>query len=154
MQTNTKPFTPEEIAQIKNALLDRDLWFYRYFIFALNTGLRREEILALTWHHIDIWKKSEITVPNLKNPRFREIHAPRISINEELLGLLLELRSHSRWVFQKTGKRMLGSMVTRFFREVSQNLDIQITSERMCCTFIAMQNTQESNLYSIDTPDE
>ena len=56
-------------------------------------------------------------------------------IDEILLGILLDLRSPSRWVFQKTGRRMLGSTVSLFFRDLSVQTSITVTSERIRMTY-------------------
>lgn len=130
-----EPLTEKEIERICKAIKQRDPWFYYYFMVALNTGMRRGEVLALTWHDVDLWKNREIIVPNPKNPRHRDPQARHISIDETLLGLLLDLRSPSRWVFQKTGRRMLGGAVTFFFSELSRDLGIQINSERVRWTY-------------------
>lgn len=130
-----EPLNQEDIRQICDAIEKKDNWYYHYLMFALHTGMRRNEILALTWHDVDIWKNREIIVPNPKALRFQDPQARRIPINETLLGLLLDLRSPSRWVFQKTGKRMLGGTVTLFFRELSRTLDIQVNSERIRWTY-------------------
>ncbi len=130
-----KPLNQEDIGKICEAIEKKDQWYYHFFMFALNTGMRRNEILALTWHDVDIWKNREIMVPNPKSLRIRDPHAQHIALNETLLGLLLDLRSPSRWVFQKTGKRMLGGTVTLFFRELSRTLNIQVNSERIRWTY-------------------
>ena len=125
----------KEIRKIGNAIKKKDPWYYHYFRFALHTGMRRNEILALTWHDVDMWKNQEIIVPNPQNPHQWDDKNRRIPLNETLLGLLLDLRSPSRWVFQKTGKRMLGGSVTLFFKELSQELGIAVHSERIRWTF-------------------
>ena len=128
------PFTEEEIQVVCDAIKAKDAWYYHYFMFALHTGMRRSEILALTWHDVDLWQHRQIRVPNLKNPHL-DGNFRHIPINETVLGLLLDLRSPSRWIFHKTGKRMLGGTVTLFFTELSRSVGIQITSERTRWTF-------------------
>ena len=130
-----EPLREKDIEKISDAILKKDKWYYHYFIFALQTGMRRYEILALTWHDVDMWKNREIKVPNPKSPHRRDRHARRIPINETLFGLLLDLRSPSRWVFQKTSKRMLGGTVTWFFRELSRSMNIQVNAERIRWTY-------------------
>ncbi|MBF0277805.1 MAG: tyrosine-type recombinase/integrase [SAR324 cluster bacterium] len=130
-----EPLNQDDIQKICEAIEKKDNWYYYFFMFAMHTGMRRNEILALTWHDVDIWKNREITVPNPKSLRVPDPKARRIPINEMLLGLLLDLRSPSRWVFQKTGKRMLGGTVTLFFRELSKSLNIQVNSERIRWTY-------------------
>ncbi|MBF0288080.1 MAG: tyrosine-type recombinase/integrase [SAR324 cluster bacterium] len=129
-------FSEKEIQKICDAIKQKDEWYYYFFMFALETGMRRNEILALTWHDVDLWKKREITVPDPKQPRIRSPRFKKIPIDESLLGLVLNLTSPSRWVFQKTGKRMLGGTVTLFFKELSRELRIQINSRRMRKTYV------------------
>lgn len=134
-KTLAKPLSEQDIEKIGLAIQQKDPWYYHYFLFALHTGMRRNEILALTWHDVDMWKDREIIVPNSKMLTEKNSHTRRIPLNETLLGLLLDLRSPSRWVFQKTGKRMLGGTVTLFFSELSQELGISINSERIRWTY-------------------
>ena len=53
-------------------------------VFALNTGMRKGEILGLKWEHVNL-ETRQITVENTKGKRFR--HIP---INSLLLGMLLK----------------------------------------------------------------
>ena len=130
-----KLLSDDEIAKIESGIKERDEWYWNFFRFSLLTGMPRNEILSLTWHHVDIWKHLELQVPNIRAPRVNDPNSRRIKIDEELLGLLLEQRSPYRWVFQKTGKRMLGGTVTLFFSELSRDLDIAVTNERIRWTF-------------------
>ncbi len=133
--TPPPPFTTEEIECICEAIHKKDPWYYHYFMFALQTGMRRSEMLALTWHDVDLWKHREVIVPDPKRPRQRNRDGRRIPIDQALLSLLLDLRSPSRWVFQKTGKRMLGGTVTTFFGVLGRQLNIPMSSERMRWTY-------------------
>lgn len=130
-----EPLKEEEIQIISEAIQKKDPWYYHYFMFALHTGMRRSEILALTWHDVDFWKRREIIVPASNRLHYRDPKVRRIPIDEKLLGLLLDLCSPSRWVFQKTGKRMLGGTVTIFFYELSRQLNIVVNSERIRLTY-------------------
>lgn len=100
VSVSLRPFSTQEVDQLCALLKERDLFFHHYFLFALHTGMRRNEILALTWHDVDLWKHREIVIPNPKRPRFRDHNARKIAIDETLLGILLDMRSPSRWVFQ------------------------------------------------------
>lgn len=132
-----EPLSEEEIQLICDEIQKKDPWYYHFFMFALNTGMRRSEILALTWHDVDFWKRREIIVPSAKRVHFRNPKTRRIPIDPTILSLLLDLCSPSRWVFQKTGKRMLGGTVTIFFGDLSRRLDIVVNSERMRLTYAA-----------------
>jgi integrase len=137
-----KILSHEEIAIIEQEIALRDTWYLRYFQFALYTGMRRGEILALTWHDIDLWCNRELIVPDPKQPYYRDSGLRRVPIDEKLLGLLLDLRSPSRWVFQKTGRRMLGRSVSMFFRDLSGEIGITVNSERIRLTFAMNQFLQ------------
>lgn len=125
----------QEIERLCIEIRRRDLWYLHYFRFALLTGMRRGEILALTWHDIDLWQNRELIVPDPRNPYYRDPKSRKVPIEEALLSLLLDLRSPSRWVFQKTGRRMLGSTVSMFFRDLGRDTGISVTSERIRLTY-------------------
>ena len=133
--TGFRILSSAEIEELCEAIRSRDPWFEYYLKFALLTGMRRGETLALTWHDIDLWLNREIIVPDPRQPYYRDPKCRRIPIDEILLGILLDLRSPSRWVFQKTGRRMLGSTVSLFFRELSVQTGITVTSERIRMTY-------------------
>ena len=137
-----EPFSEKEIAKILKTIQAKDPWYGYYFRFALLTGMRRSEILSLTWNYVDMWLRKEITVPKARHQNNQTPSARRIPITPELLTLLLDLRSPSKWVFQKTGKRMLGQTVSLFFRELSRDLGIYVNSERIRWTF-AMRAYQQ-----------
>ena len=132
---SVKTLTNEEVLMVSSYLQERDLWFYHYFMFALHTGMRRSEILALTWHDIDLWNDQVISVPDPKRPRYRDPDTRKVDIDEFLLSLLLNLRSSSRWVFQVTGKRRLGGEVAVFFSRLARELSIPLGSERIRWTY-------------------
>lgn len=70
-------------------------------VLALNTGMRRGEILGLKWRNIDI-KRNIITLLETKNGERREVH-----INEQVKTSLIRVRKHpySPYIFcNKDGK--------------------------------------------------
>jgi len=52
---------PEEREQFKSALKDQPEWFRVLVFVALNTGLRRGELLGLTWGRVDL-RRGQLTV--------------------------------------------------------------------------------------------
>ncbi len=69
-------------------------------ITALNTGMRKSEILNLQWRDVDLDRRT-ITIRKTKNNEIRIV-----PINELLLGILSKLRSHitGEYVFTRYGK--------------------------------------------------
>jgi len=70
-------------------------------VLALNTGMRRGEILPLKWRDFDV-KRNIITLLNTKNGEKREVH-----VNEQVKTALIRVRKHpeSPYIFcNKEGK--------------------------------------------------
>ena len=85
-QSKERVLTPYEQARL---LQVSSVSLKPILITALNTGMRRGEILGLEWEHVDL-KNRKITLActNTKNKKRREI-----PINEELFSLLATLRA-------------------------------------------------------------
>ncbi len=69
---------------------------------ALNTGMRKEEILSLKWKHLD-FRSRTISILDTKNGESREL-----PMNDIVYGTLVDIRKipDSPWVFcKKNGKR-------------------------------------------------
>lgn len=80
-------------------------------IIALNTGMRRGEILGLKWHDID-FRRNIIYLYNTKNSEKREI-----PINEQVKTALIRVRRHpdSPYVFCKADGTHYGNVRKSFF---------------------------------------
>ena len=80
-------------------------------IVALNTGMRRGEILGLKWHDID-FKRNVITLLNTKNGEKKEV-----PINEQVKTALIRVGKHpdSPYVFCNKEGRPYGKVRKSFF---------------------------------------
>ena len=66
-------------------------WLRQIIVFALNTGMRRSEIMACRWVDVDI-EQSTIHIPTSKNGRPRTI-----PINTHVFTVLVEMGARSRY---------------------------------------------------------
>jgi integrase len=85
-------------------------------ILALNTGMRRGEIIGLKWTHLD-WQKETIAVVDTKNGEDRVIPMNR-TVKELLLTLWRE-RTGEKVFSEKVGA------VTRSFRRPTEKAEIE-----------------------------
>lgn len=101
-QAKERVLTPDEEVKLLNSSPD---YFRPILIAALNTGMRRGEILGLEWNRVDLINK--IITLNCTNTKSRkERHIP---INQMLLALLVQMKAKandSEFVFPNpfTGK--------------------------------------------------
>ncbi len=90
-------------------------------IAALNTGMRRGEILNLEWAQVDLAKRT-ILVKNTKSGKDR-----LLPINETLYSALSRLRSHDRkgtWVFPNPATGKPFTEVKKSFKEACKRAGI------------------------------
>ena len=86
-------------------------------IFALNTGMRRGEILGLKWRDLDI-KRGVIYLHNTKNGEKREL-----PINEQVKTALIRVRKNplSEYIFCKQDGSPAGDIKKSFLTAMSKS---------------------------------
>ena len=125
----------EEIAALLQAA---PLWLQRLILFALNTGMRRGEILSLTWDSID-FENGLIYVSQSKSGEAR--HVPMNNVTREiLLEVRKEVETISDYVFinPKTGTRRVN--IRKAFRRTCKAAGVT------GCTFHTLRHTFASHL--------
>ncbi len=95
--------TPEEIHRLLAACTDHSRPFV---LLALNTGMRRGEILELIWDRVDV-EQGVITLTRTKSGKGR-----RVPLNDLMRDTLRRLPRHGPYVFG--GARPFGSIKTAF----------------------------------------
>ena len=99
--------TPEE----EQALLKHlPPWFGEIVVFAINTGLRRDELFSLKWSEVDLFRK---TILVLKTKNYEKRMIPMNRTVQNLLTERAKTASMSGVVFPdpKTGKKMIPNNV-------------------------------------------
>ncbi|MFH1014692.1 MAG: tyrosine-type recombinase/integrase [Nitrospirota bacterium] len=86
-------------------------------IVALNTGMRKGEILGLKWHDVD-FKRGIIYLLNTKNSEKREI-----PMNEQVKTALIRTRKHARspYIFCKPDGKPYGDIKKSFFTAMKKS---------------------------------
>lgn len=104
-------------------------------IIALNTGMRRGEILGLKWRDVDI-KRSVIYLQNTKNGDRREI-----PINEQVKTVLIRTRKHpqSEYIFYKADGSQIKDIKKSFLTALRK-------SGIKDCVFHTLRHTAASHL--------
>ena len=100
----TRYLTEEEFWRLHDAAAD---YIKPMLIFAVHTGLRREEQLSLTWDRVN-WQRAEVYLPDTKTGTPRMV--PLTAFNAVALETLRKLPRHisAPWVFAKPdGSRYL-----------------------------------------------
>lgn len=111
---------------------------------AINTGMRKSEILKLEWKDVDILEE-RITVRDTKNLDFRII-----TISEPLKQMFISMKKESEFIFTYEGKQI--KECYRSFKTALKNSGIQT------CRFHDLRHTFATNLimngYNIVTVQE
>ncbi len=99
-------------------------WLREIIIFALNTGLRREELIDLTWDRIDIANRT-FTILEQKN-RGKDT----LPLNEKAMGILIKrnavISTRNKYVFyNKNGNRFDPNSLSRSFRVMVKKAGIE-----------------------------
>lgn len=106
--------TPEEEIRLLNACKGRYSYLKPIIIFALNTGMRKGEILNLTWKCVD-FQNNKIILLETKNGKKREV-----PINSVLLSLLEKMKENQccEYVFANPETKTKYSDLKRAFNNV------------------------------------
>lgn len=89
--------TPDESERFLKAFKTcRNLWIKPIVLFAMETAMRRGEILELTWDNVDV-KKRTAFLPETKNGEARTV-----PLSENALSILKKLPKESNTVFDTT----------------------------------------------------
>lgn len=99
-------------------------WLQEVVVFALNTGMRQDEILSLEWPNVDLFRKT-VTVMRSKNGEKRTI-----PLNQKTFELLKEKAKvrhiRSSYVFtSETGTKILRRNLLRAFYNVLERAKIE-----------------------------
>ncbi len=108
---------------IKGNETESHYWLQEIVIFALNTGMRQDELLSLEWPNVDLFRKTA-TVVRSKNGEKRTI--PLNQRVFELLRSKAKVRSiRSNYVFtNEVGNKIIASNVLRAFYKALERAEI------------------------------
>ena len=98
-------------------------WLWEIIVFALNTGLRRGEILSLTWKQVDLFRKT-ITILEQKNKSKDTL--PLNAKAMEIMKSRAKIRSikNDLVFFSRNGTKLKGPNVLRSFKLVAKSAEI------------------------------
>lgn len=134
-KVRTDILTEDEINTILNDY--KNTIYYYIFQTAINTGMRRGEILALTWDKIDF--ENNIITVNKSLTRFNKITLPKnnssireVPLNSSLKNLLLELKKFNK---NKINYSLKGNEIT-----ISNNNDYDFLFRNEYGGFVSISN--------------
>jgi integrase len=98
-------------------------WLREIVLFALNTGMRQDEILSLKWTEVDLFRRT-VTVLKSKNYERRVIPLDVVALN--LLSQKAKVRAISGLVFPdpKTGQKIIPENVMWYFYSAQEKAGI------------------------------
>lgn len=113
--------THEEEVRLLRACPD---WLREIILFALHTGMRRGEILSLTWEGVDLFRKT-VTVLQSKNGEKRTI-----PVNQTVLGLLkarakVRLLKTNHVFYGRTYTSVAPNILERAFSTAVRKIEIE-----------------------------
>jgi Site-specific recombinase XerD len=120
-QPRVRYLTPEEFDKLYQACNDK---LKPIVLFAVNTGMRQDNILSLTWQQVDL-NRGVIVLPHTKNGE--RLGLPMNSTVKDLLSELKRIRFiTSDFVFHtSTGNRFDASKIGKWFRQALKKAGIQ-----------------------------
>jgi len=120
-QPRVRYLTPEEFDKLYQACNDK---LKPIVLFAVNTGMRQDNILSLRWQDVDL-NRGVIVLPHTKNGE--RLGLPMNSTVKDLLSELKRIRFiTSDFVFHtSTGNRFDASTIGKWFRQALKKAGIQ-----------------------------
>jgi site-specific recombinase XerD len=114
--------SPTDVKTLLNATTTR--WLRDIIIFALNTGMRRGELINLKWQDVD-FLHSIVLVKNSETFKTKSRTERVIPLNSQALNVLKELPQRSEYVFTNTDfNKLIGKYVSECFREAVRDAGI------------------------------
>ncbi|MBF0466713.1 MAG: site-specific integrase [Nitrospirae bacterium] len=98
-------------------------WLSEFIVFALNTGMRREELLSLTWTRVDLQRMVVILIET-KNGENRTVPLNQLAF--EVLQRKSIIRNISDYVFpSQNGKKIIARNLLRAFYVARTKANLQ-----------------------------
>ena len=99
------------------------VWLREIVLFALNTGMRQDEILSLKWTEVDLFRR---TVTVLKSKNYERRVIPLNEVVRNLLSQKAKVRAMSGFVFPdpKTGQKIVPENVMWRFCSAQEKTEI------------------------------
>lgn len=108
----------------KKVLENSPEWLRDIISFALNTGLRQDELLSLEWNRVNISRRT-ILVQKTKNGKPKTIPLNEIALNVINRRLKVKSIKNDFVFFSKNGKKIYGSNLRRAFYLVTKKSGIK-----------------------------
>ncbi|MDE2238049.1 MAG: tyrosine-type recombinase/integrase [Elusimicrobia bacterium] len=142
-------FSPDEI---KKMLAADDLVMRLIVSVLVNTGLRRDELLHLTWGDVNLERK-QLTVQAKDGWRPKDYEVRHIPLNAAALKTLNGLRGGrdpKDWVFRDAaGQRYRADFLTHRFKKFLRGLKIEGSLHSLRHTFASHLIMKGADLYSV-----
>jgi site-specific recombinase XerD len=107
--------SPIDVKTLLNAITTR--WLRDIILFALNTGMRRGELINMRWDDLD-FNRSTVMVKNSETFKTKSRTERGIPLNPQALNILKELPKRSEYVFTNSdGNKLIGKYVSECFRQ-------------------------------------
>ncbi len=92
-------------------------WLRDIILFALNTGMRRGEMINLRWQDVD-FNLSVVHIRNTDTFSTKSRTERTIPLNSQALNILKEMSKQTEYVFTNSkGRKLIGKYVSECFRE-------------------------------------
>lgn len=144
-------FEPYEIEKLTETLLKEPefAYFNNIFIFALNTGMRLNEIVQMQWNNID-FKERKIVIRNKANFKTKTGKIRNIPINNTLLELLQRIKpnnvSPDYYLFGKGQFSYTKHYISRKFSQFVKRANINPNLHFHSCRHTFITNLVKNNV--------